>query len=442
MPVGTSVGTSVGIGARPRARPDAALRVLLPVVVVVGTVPPALVAPAVPAASSSQLVIAGSAVVLAGVGLTAVGVWRLLALGARVAPVIGLLGAGVLLGQGLAIGGELAPTGSTGLVIGAAGGALAGAGLLGVLVRWRHRSLAGAPTPRRVRGPLIAAGIALLVLAVARASVPAWLVAVGVVAVVLTGLPLLVGHVRAGTPRAALAVDPVVAPSADPAPRASDDPYATIEVDPPAPARPGPWGPTLRVLHLAGADPDGAAELHRRLAAAGHEITVLSPRSPGVHDRIEQHGAGMVRWTHPVRRSWTRSGRLLSYIAAAVVAARHTRADVVVEELTASPGPLAVPRWTTRPVVALASWLPDPVPADRSGSGREEHLLRLRWWAIRSHRSVVVRSPAAADTLAVGRCRADVAVARADDPDVLAGQVADVYLAAVRRGSMGRLPGT
>lgn len=414
MAVGTTAGTpartagraSVGDPARPQDRPDAVLRVLLPATAVVGTAPPALVAPILPVTSSPEVVIAGSAVVLAGVGLTAVGVWRLLALGSRAAPAAGLLGAAVLLGEGLAIGGEVVPAGSTGLVVGAAGGALAGAGLLGVLVRWRRRSLPGAPTPPSLRTPLLGAGAVLLVLAVARTSVPAWLVAVGVVAVVATGLPLLVRHVRAGTPRAALAVDPVVAPATDVLPRAADDPYATIEVNPPAPAaRPASWGPSLRVLHLAGADPDGAAELHRRLAAAGHEITVLGVRTAQAHDRIEQHGPGMVRWTHPVRRSWTRPGRTLSYVAATVVAARHTRADVIVEELGASPGPLAVPRWAGPPVVALASRLPEPPPADRSA-----HLLRLRWWAIRAHRSVVVRSTAAAEVLAAARCRADVAV--------------------------------
>ncbi|MEJ2863837.1 glycosyltransferase [Actinomycetospora flava] len=394
---------SVGSATRPQDRPDTVLRALLPVVAVVGTVPPALIGPVVPPPASPEVVLAAGAVALAGVGLTTVGVWRLLALGTRVVPAVGLLGAGVLLGEGLAIGAEVAPAGSTGLVVGAAGGALAGAGLLGVLVRWRRGSLPGTPAPRALRGPLVGAGLVLLVLAATRTSVPAWLVAVGVVALALAGLPLVAAHVRAGTPRAALAVDPVLrpAPVRTPVP---DDPYATIEVDPPA-VSPVPSGPRLRVLHLAGADPDAAAALHRHLAAAGHEVTVLGPRSPGVHDRIEQHGTGMVRWTHPVRRGWTRSGRMLGYVAAAVVAARHTRADVVVEEIAASPGPLAVPRWTTRPVVALATRLPDPEPAEGATS-----LLRLRWWAVRAHRSIVVRSPADAEVLAAARCRADVAV--------------------------------
>ena len=430
---------SVGFATRPQDRPDTVLRVLLPVVAAVGTVPPALLGPVVPPAESPELVLAAGAVALAGVGLAAVGVWRLLALGTRAAPAVGLLGAGVLLGEGLAIGAELAPAGSTGLVVGAAGGAVAGAGLVGVLVRWRHRARPGGPAPRTLRGPLVGAGVVLLVLAAARVSVPAWLAAVGVAAIVLAGLPLVAAHVRAGTPRAALAADPVLQPAPE-APRpVPDDPYATIEVDPPA-VTPVRSGPHLRVLHLAGADPDAAAALHRHLAAAGHEVTVLSPRSPGVHDRIEQHGAGMVRWTHPVRRGWTRRGRLLAYVAAAIVAARHTRADVVVEEIAASPGPLAVPRWTSRPVVALATRLPDPEPADGASS-----LLRLRWWAVRAHRSVVVRTPGDADVLAAARCRADVAViGEGIDPAALgvgAGQLADVYLAAVRRGAMtARLP--
>ncbi|MEJ2889594.1 glycosyltransferase [Actinomycetospora aeridis] len=402
MPEGTDACRHPG-----RRGPDSLVRVLLPLVAVVATVPAPLAAPVLGAGAPPELLLAGGAVVLAGVGLTAAGTWRLLAAGARAVPAASLLGAAVMLGEGVAIGGELAPDGSPGLLVGAAGGAVAGAGLLGVLGRWWHRSRSGAPAPRTRRRPLVAA-VALLVLLVAtRGSVTAWLVALGVVGVVVAGLPLLVRHVRAGTPRAALVVDPVVRPTADaPAPAPEDDPYATIEVGPPAaPARAAAWAPTLRILHLGGADPDAAAELHRRLAVAGHEITVLSPRRSGVVDRIEHHGAGMVRWTHPVRRGWTRRGRLLAYVAAAVVAARHTRADLVVEELGTSPGPLAVPRWTSRPVVALATTLPAPEPTDRRAP-----LLRLRWWAVRTHRSVVVRSPAGAEALAAGRSRAHVAV--------------------------------
>lgn len=388
---------SVGTGTAERRGPDTLVRVLLPAVVVVATAPPALL----PAAASPELLLAGGAVVLAGVGLTAAGTWRLLAAGARLGPTAGLAGAAVLLGEGVAIGGELAPPGSPGLLYGAAGGAVAGAGLVGVLVRWRHRARPGVAAPRSVRAPLAVAAVLLLALAVTRDSVPAWLVALAAVGLVVVGLPLVLAHVRAGTPRAALTVEPVVRPTGDAGEPVPEDPYATIEVDPrPAPAVPP--GPSLRVLHLGGTAPERSAALHRRLAAAGHEIIVLAARAPGARDRIEHHGAGSVRWTHPVRRARTRPGRGLSYTAAAVHAARHTRADLVVEELG---GPLAVPRWTARPVVALAAELPAPEPSQGWAP-----LLRLRWWAVRTHRSVVVRSPVAAEALRAARSRAHVAV--------------------------------
>ena len=73
-------------------------------------------------------------------------------------------------------------------------------------------------------------------------------------------------------------------------------------------------------------------------------------------------------------------------------------------------------------------------------------VLRLRWWAIRTHRSVITRFPAAREALAASCARADVAVVgHGIDPttgrtapcprgsDVLTGQTKDIYLAAVAR---------
>ena len=71
--------------------------------------------------------------------------------------------------------------------------------------------------------------------------------------------------------------------------------------------------PGMRVLHLAGDDPDRpgagaeairAAEIDRRLAAAGHRVTVVCRRHRGAGDRTEhfgpgEHGHGWVQWVHP-----------------------------------------------------------------------------------------------------------------------------------------------
>jgi hypothetical protein len=54
-----------------------------------------------------------------------------------------------------------------------------------------------------------------------------------------------------------------------------------------------------------------------------------------------------------------------------------------------------------RPAVAVAEWLPAPTPVHRRAP-----LLRLRWWAIRTHRSVIIRSPAACEALAAAGARA------------------------------------
>lgn len=404
---------SVGIDG---PRPDGAaavVRWLLSSVAVVATVPPALVGLDGPWVPASDLAVPpGLALVLAGVGLTAVGVWRLVALAAGAAAVLGLLGATVLLAEGVAIGTELKPIAVGGLVYGAAGGAVAAAGCLGVLVRWRCRSRGRAPAPSNLRGRLVGAGAVVALLAVTRASVPAWLAVVGVVGIVLVGLPRLIGRLRAGIPAPSLApAGPTAKPAGDEAALAEADPYATLEVEPSLPNRAVPRRTTLRVLHLGLADPGrtattAAAELNRRLAAQGHEIIVVSPRSAGMRDRVEHHGPGRVHWTHPGwGRGRTRLGRLLVYAAAAIVAARHVEVDLVVEELAAPLGSLAVPRWAPRPVVAVAAWLPSPVPADRWAP-----LPHLRWWAVRTHRSVIARSRTAADVLAAAGSRADVAL--------------------------------
>jgi hypothetical protein len=358
---------------------------------------------------------------------------------------VGLLGAAVLLGEGVAIGAELTPDASLGPVYGAAGGAVAGAGLLGVLVRWRCRSRRGAPPRHDRRGRLASAGTVLALLVLTRPWVPAWLAAVGVVGIVLVGLPLLVSRLRARMVLTSVTAGPETRAGGD----VTADAYATIEVEPATPTRPAPPAPTLRVLHLGPGDPSRSArpsaDLNRRLAAAGHEITVLSPRLPGDRDRADHHRRRGRCGTRPDPGPRLAPGGSLAYATAAIIAARYVEADLVVEEFVAPLGSLAVPRWTTRPVVAVAEWLPAPPPA-----GRWALSLRLRWWAIRTHRTVITRSPAACHALAAAGALADVVVVgcgidpaaghtvsapRGEDRDVLTSQTEDIYLAAVARGS-------
>lgn len=454
--------------------PALLVRVLLPVVAVVGTVPPAVVGLDGASVPATELVVPPcAALVLAGVGLTAAGAWRLVSLGARLASGVGLLGSAVLLGEGVAIGAEIEPIAPPGLVYGAAGGAVAGAGLVGVLVRWRCRTRRVPPPRGNLRGRLMGAGAVVALLALARAWVPEWFVAVGVVGIVLVGLPLLVDRLRARIPLTTVPADPETPVAGGDALLAEADVHATTEVEPAIPTRPVLQAPPLRILHLGPADPDTAAtasgEINRRLAAAGHEITVLSPRLSRNSTCADHRARRWFRWTPPGPRHRVRPAQLLSYTAAAIIAARDVEADLVVEEFTAPLGSLAIPRWTRRPVVAVAEWLPAPTPAHRWAP-----LLRLRWWAIRTHRSVITRSPTAGATLTAAGVRADVAVVangvdsmarhRAPEPrdddiivrtdqqrmaaalqgpdlallhdrDVLASQTEDIYRAAVARGS-------
>lgn len=401
--------TAVGSDGAP-VGPASLVRVLLPVVAVVGTVPPAIAGLGGASVPVTELLIPPcAALVLGGVGLAAAGVWRLVSLGARVAAVMGLLGAAVLLAEGFAIGAEFEPIASRGLVYGAAGGALTGAGLVGVLVRWRCRSRPGAPPRRNLRGRLMGASAVVALLALTRTWVPAWLVAVGTVGIVLVGLPLLVGRLRGRIPLNAVPAGRETTVAGGGPLLVDRDVHATIEVEPAEQTHPVPSAPTLRILHLGHGDPNTAlsasAELNRRLAGAGHEITVLSPRLPDDRARDEHDRRRGPRWTRLSPRHRVRFGGLLAYAIAAIIAARDSEADLVVEEFIAPLGSLAIPHWTRRPVVAVAEWLPAPRPADRWAP-----LLGLRWWAIRTHRSVITRSPTVSAALTTAEVRADIAV--------------------------------
>lgn len=138
--------------ARLQKGAGSSVRVLLPAAAAVATVPPALVGLDASTTTLPELLVAPClALVLTGLGLSAVVVFRLIGLGARGAPALGLLGALVVLAEAVTVGVDLGPSPWLGLVYGAAGGAVAGAGLLGV-VAWRGAGGGAASSPARCGG--------------------------------------------------------------------------------------------------------------------------------------------------------------------------------------------------------------------------------------------------------------------------------------------------
>ncbi|MEJ2885877.1 glycosyltransferase family 4 protein [Actinomycetospora aeridis] len=121
----------------------------------------------------------------------------------------------------------------------------------------------------------------------------------------------------------------------------------------------------MRILHLAFEHPrmPGAGggsrrthEIDRRIAAAGHEVTVLTTRYPGaVEDVVDG-----VRYV-PVGpgTGGNRLSRLAGYVLGLPAAVRRHRAgvDVVVEDFFAPFSTMAAPRWTGRPTVGVVQWL-------------------------------------------------------------------------------------
>src|SRR6185437_10314258 len=151
---------------------------------------------------------------------------------------------------------------------------------------------------------------------------------------------------------------------------------------------PGKGVRSVRVLHLGFEDPamPGAGggsvrthETNRRLAARGHEITVLTTRFPGCVDRIQDGvtylhvgaGRGGNKWT-----------RLLGYVRGLPSAARKLPADLVVEDFFAPFSSMAAPRWTGRPTIGMVQWL---------------HVLERI--GVRSHRLLVAVSQGTAERL-------------------------------------------
>jgi glycosyltransferase involved in cell wall biosynthesis/O-antigen/teichoic acid export membrane protein len=119
----------------------------------------------------------------------------------------------------------------------------------------------------------------------------------------------------------------------------------------------------LTILHLGFEDPamPGAGggsrrthEINRRLAARGHEVTVLTTRFPGHRDRV-QDGVRYVHIGYGAGRS--RVTRTAGYALAAVRECRRRQADLVVEDFFAPVSSAAVPLWSGRPTVGVVQWL-------------------------------------------------------------------------------------
>ena len=121
----------------------------------------------------------------------------------------------------------------------------------------------------------------------------------------------------------------------------------------------------MRILHLgfehplmpgAGGGSRRTHEIDRRIAAAGHDVVVLTTTYPGARESVVDGvryipvgwGRGRSRWT-----------RLLGYVAGLPGAVRRHRrdADLVVEDFFAPFSSMAVPRWSGRPTVGVVQWL-------------------------------------------------------------------------------------
>jgi glycogen synthase len=160
---------------------------------------------------------------------------------------------------------------------------------------------------------------------------------------------------------------------------------------------------TLRVLHLgfehprmpgAGGGSRRTHEINRRLAAAGHEITVLTTTFPGAREAVIDGvryvpvgwGAGRNRWS-----------RLFGYVALLPAAVRRRREvhDLVVEDFFAPFSSIAVPWWSGRPTLGVVQWL-------HAGLKARQYWLPFQWverLGVRSHRRLIAVSAGTAEKL-------------------------------------------
>lgn len=170
-------------------------------------------------------------------------------------------------------------------------------------------------------------------------------------------------------------------------------------------------GERLRILHLGFED-------HRRPGSGGgsarnravnsrlgarHDITVVTAGFPGATDRVEDG----VRYEHlGLERGYAPS--LVSYLAMlpAYVARRAPAFDLVIEEFAAPISSVSVPRWTSRPTLAVVQWL------NAEQKARQYHLPfgRLERAGVRAHRHFVAMSQDLAADLRALNPQADVRV--------------------------------
>jgi glycogen synthase len=181
---------------------------------------------------------------------------------------------------------------------------------------------------------------------------------------------------------------------------------------------------TVRVLHLGFEDPQlpeaggGSARTHqinRRLADQGFHVVVVTTAYPGSTARVQD---GVRYVPIGIGEGRNRLTRLLGYVLMVpVVVLRYGRDyDLVVEDFFAPFSSMAVPRWTSRPTVAVVQWL------HAKAKSREYHLPLhfLERLGTRSHSHLIAVSHGLAADLAAANPAACVhVVGNGVDPALL-----------------------
>jgi glycosyltransferase involved in cell wall biosynthesis len=169
----------------------------------------------------------------------------------------------------------------------------------------------------------------------------------------------------------------------------------------------------LRVLHLGFEDPlmPGAGggslrtrEINRRLVPAGFAVTVVTTRYPGYADGVREG----VRYRHAgFGQGRNRLTRFLGYVLTLPAAVRREReAALIVEDFFPPFSSMAVPLWTTRPVIGLVQWL----HAREKARQYKLPFHIVERLAVRSHRRLIAVSADVAARLTAMNPRAQVTV--------------------------------
>ena len=358
------------------------VRLAVPAVAVVATLPTALVGLVLPASylpwTSLLPWLAAAGLGLGGVTVLAT---LLLAVRAHAALAAGLTGAVLALAGGTAGGLATITDAPTGLAHGTAVGALVGLVLVAA-AGWRHRP-ASPPSLRAAaaRGTVYAVLVGALLVA-CRGTTGGWVLAVVALGLALVGLPVVQGRVRA-----AAGPGPGVPPA--PGPR-------VLHLGFEDPTQPGAGGGSYRTL-----------EVDRRLAAAGFGIVIATTRHPDCVDRTERHGEGWIRWVHlGVGAGRTRLSRWGGYVLGVPFAVRAVETDLVVEDFFAPASSMGVPWFSPAPVVGVVQWL----NAHEKASQYKVPVHLAERVTVPSHRRLVAVSRGVADRLAALAPRAEITV--------------------------------